>query len=236
MKQSGQDVAVVGPTVGVRSILREAGEYVAETSAADAVVTVGEDALVDVALAESPPPILPVDLGDAHFAASRQQADAAVRELLDGEGWPAEQPVVAVAVDGEEAGEALLDVALVTSEPARISEYAVAHGDEHVSTFRSDAAVVATPAGSTGYTRAAGGPVLTPGTGLVVVPVAPFTTQTDSWVLADDLTVTVEREEEPVELVLDGDSWGQVPAEAPIDVGIDRHVEFVRTPVTADRE
>lgn len=236
MKQSGLDVAVAGPDVGVRSILREAGVHVAETGDADVVVAVGEDALVDAALAERAPRILPIGVGDAYYAASKTDAGLSVRELVDGEGWTVEHPVVSVAVAGEYVGEALLDVSLVTSEPARISEYAVARGDEHVAAFRADATVVATPAGSTGYTRAAGGPVLTPGTGLVVVPIAPFTTQTDSWVLADDLTVTVEREEEPVELVLDGDSWGQVPAGEPVEVAIDRHVEFVRTPVTVTRD
>lgn len=235
MEQSGLDVAVVGPDVGVRSILRESGVHVAETDVADVVVAVGEDALVDVALGVSGVSLLPVGLGDAYFAAPKQHAGIAVRELIDGEYRTVEHPVVSVAVGDEPAGEALLDVSLVTSEPARISEYALAHGDEHVSAFRADAAVVATPAGSTGYTRAAGGPVLTPGTGLVTVPVAPFTTQTDAWVLADDVSLTVEREAEPVELVLDGDSWGEVPAREPIDVAIDRSVEFVRTPVTADR-
>lgn len=236
MEQPGLDVAVVGPEVGARSILRESDVHVADADAADVVVAVGEDALVDVARADSEGAILPVGLGEAYFAAPKQHAGLAVRELLEGEHWTVEHPVVSVAVAGEDAGEAVLDVSLVTSEPARISEYAVAHDDEHVSAFRADAAVVATPAGSTGYTRAAGGPVLTPGTGLVVVPVAPFTTQTDSWVLADDLTVTVEREEEAVELVLDGDSWGEVAAGEPIDVAIDRHVEFVRTPVTVSRD
>ncbi|MGZ0747753.1 NAD(+)/NADH kinase [Haloparvum sp. AD34] len=241
MEQPGLDVAVVGPEVGVRSILHESGVHVVDADAADVadadvVVAVGEDALVDVARADSGAAILPVGLGEAYFAAPKQHARQAVRELLDGEHWTVEHPVVSVAVAGEDAGEAVLDVSLVTTEPARISEYAVAHDDEHVSAFRADAAVVATPAGSTGYTRAAGGSVLTPGTGLVVVPVAPFTTQTDSWVLADDLTVTVEREEEPVELVLDGDSWGTVPVQEPIDVVIDRHVEFVRTPATVSRD
>lgn len=232
MEQSGLQIAVVGPDVGARAILRESGTQVAETDEADVVVAVGEEALLDVALAEPSIPVLPVALGDAYFAAETHRADVAVRELLDGDSWNVEHPVLSVTVDGEPAGDALLDVSLVTSEPARISEYAVAYDDERVAAFRADATVVATPAGSTGYTRAAGGSVLTPGTGLVVVPVAPFTTQTDSWVVTDDLTLTVEREEEAVTLVLDDEEWGEIAATEPIDVVVDRHVEFVRTPVT----
>jgi len=240
MEQSGLGVAVVGPEVGARPILRESDVRAVERETADVVVAVGEDALLDVALdgagrVDSRPRILPVGVGDGYFGARKRQAAAAVRELVSGERWTVEHPVVSVAVGDENVGEAFLDASLVTSEPARISEYAVAHEGDRVASFRADAAVVATPAGSTGYTRAAGGPVVTPGTGLVVVPVAPFTTRTDSWVLPDGLTVTVEREEEAVELVLDADPWGAVPARTPITVEVGRFVEVVRTPSTVDR-
>ncbi|MGM0448077.1 MAG: ATP-NAD kinase, partial [Methanobacteriota archaeon] len=60
------------------------------------------------------------------------------------------------------------------------------------------------------YAAAAGGPVVSPGGGLSVVPVAPFTTRPDTWVASGGVSVTVERGEEPVALVIDGARSGTV--------------------------
>jgi NAD+ kinase len=109
---------------------------------------------------------------------------------------------------------------LSTDEPARISEYTVRCGAETVATFRADAVLVTTPAGSTGYARAAKGSLLAPGTGVVgVVPIAPFVTDTDQWVLPDDaVSLVVERDETPVELLVDGRSVGLVDPRQPVKV------------------
>jgi len=98
----------------------------------------------------------------------------------------------------------------VTAAPARISEYEIAFSDGESASVRADGAVVATPLGSEGYAAAAGGPLVSPGAGLAVVPVSPFTTAPDTWVASGRLGVTVEREEESVALVVDGDRWGTV--------------------------
>lgn len=65
---------------------------------------------------------------------------------------------------------------------------------------------VTTPAGSRGYAHAAGGPIVTPGSDvLTAVPISPFATDPDHWVVPlAELSLTVERDDADVELLVDG--------------------------------
>ena len=63
--------------------------------------------------------------------------------------------------------------------------------------------VVATPLGTAGYSRAAGGPRLAPDTGLAVVPIAPFAMTADQWVVRPPLGLRVERDDD-VSVFADG--------------------------------
>ena len=178
-----------------------------------AVVAVGEPALVDLVAAGVDVPVLPVSVDDGLRPVSRSAVESAVTSVLAGEFGTAARPLLSVTseADGERA-RALFDLALVTGESARISEFTVLSGDDPVATFRADGVVVATPVGSTGYARAAEGPVVAPGTGVAaVVPISPFVTDADHWVLpADEIGLLVERDETPVRLVADGRDVGTV--------------------------
>ncbi|SEH40036.1 NAD+ kinase [Halopenitus malekzadehii] len=249
MSRTGREVAIVGADRGLPETVRRLGGSVVEPAAADLVVAVGEDAFRDAARGDSTVPILVVGVPDAYYAVAFEDAEVAIQALLSAPetdrpspvdtssdaDHPAhidrsrviDHPIVAVTVDGDRRDLALLDVTLLTSEPARISEYGVTHGGETLQTFRADAVTVATPAGSTGYARAAGGPVVRPGTGLVVVPIAPFTTHTDTVVLPGSVTLSVERDDEPVSIVVDGIDRGPVPAHAPIEISVVDHASVV---------
>ena len=202
--------------------------------AADAVVAVGERAVVDAILSatatdgDDPTPILPV--GSGRYAVAGTAAPDAIRRLLADEVRTAEHPIVSVAVDGERLGRAALDVALVTDEPARISEYGVGFPSGRETSVRADGIVVATPLGSDGYAAAAGGSVLEPGTGLSVVPVSPFTTGAETWVVPEAVTLSVERDEELVSFVVDGERVGRVPANEPIRVEVCGRVPLLSVP------
>ncbi|HET7325536.1 MAG TPA: hypothetical protein VFJ06_14505, partial [Halococcus sp.] len=191
-------VGVVAPEADERRIvdaIADAGgvsnvgsaETVAESAA---VVAVGDTALSDLAAAGVSAPVLPVAAGVT--GVPLDDARRAIERVLAEEYERRELPFVYVDTD-EESGHALFNVSLTTAELGTISEFAVEtlcepssrdSADAPVARFRADGVVVATPAGSRGYARAAGGPVVVPGSEVLsVVPIAPFSTDPDHWVL-----------------------------------------------------
>lgn len=208
---SGQRVAVVGDP-SLASAVEAAGARVlgAEAVAEAAfVVAAGEAAVVNLARDGVDAPVLPVDAGGGVRSVPADAVTAAVETVLADDART--EPRGAVRTGEDEV--ALFDIALMAAEPARISAFSVRHGRERVAGFRADGVVASTPAGSTGYNRAADGPLLAPGTGVVaVVPIAPFATNADRWVLPpDEVALAVERDETPVELLLDGRVERAVP-------------------------
>lgn len=218
-RESGRArVAVRGDNTAVARVVQSCGGDVTPSETADYVLAVGEPAVQS--LASDPPerPVLPVAAdGDRHDLLSagihsvlKADLQDALEALFAGEYRVRSHPILTVTLDGEPADRAVLDVTVVTSEPARISEYEITGAGGWVDTVRADGVVVATPVGSAGYARAAGGPVLAHGTGLSVVPIAPFATRTDTWVLQPPVTVTVTREEEDISLYADAREVGRL--------------------------
>jgi NAD+ kinase len=144
--------------------------------------------------------------------------------------------VLSVAVDGTERWTAVTDVALITAEAAHISEYDIVAGEDRLDCVRADGVVVATPAGSTGYARRLGGPVLAPGTGAVVFPIAPFATDPDHWVVdPDGLSVALERDDAPVELVVDDAVATEVDPTETVTLSVAGHVDTAVLPASRSR-
>ncbi|WP_224332419.1 ATP-NAD kinase [Haloprofundus halobius] len=214
----------------VERALHTNGFSLADAAEAAFVVAVGERAFVDAVRGRSGRPILPVGVGGPH-AVPPSGADAAFAALRGSDRLrTVEHPLLSVDVDGDHVADAVFDAMLVTSEPARISEYAVGVGDDPLDAFRADGVVVATPLGSSGYARAAGGPVVTPGAGVAVVPVSPFSTRWDTWVVDGSVSLSVERDEGPVSLVVDGARTTAVGPHAPVTVECDASVTLLRPP------
>lgn len=196
------DLAVLCEECGVTLV---AGEEGVVGPATELVVAVGGDALTAVARRDLSTPILPVECGPGVPSVSVAEVPAVVRPILDAGGQAMELSTLSIAVD-ETVERALFDVALVTDQPARISEYSIHSGPETVARLRADGIVVATPAGSRRYARAAGGPTVDGRVeGAVVVPIGPFVTRREQWVLSpSELSLTVERDDCDVSLQVDG--------------------------------
>lgn len=185
----------------------------------DAAVAVGASAVGALARAGYGGAVLPVDAGSSLPSVPAGALDDAVERLVGGQFERVRYPI-AVADAPSVTARALFDLMLATEVPARISEFSVSTGGERVDRFRGDGIVVATPAGSRGYARAADGPTVAPDTGvLAVVPVAPFATDVDHWILpAEDVTLRVEREEASVRLRADDTDAGDVDAGTPVEI------------------
>lgn len=225
----------------VSETVERAAELESGTAAAvlsadpETVVAVGESALLELVREGVEAPVLPVAAGPGYGGVPGDEATAAVEDLLAGEFETDPRAVLRASVDGERVGRALADAMLVTTEPARISEYAVRSGDERVARFRADAVAVSTPTGSHGYGRSVGGPLLEPGSDVVgVVPVAPFAVDMDHWVLSTDepVALTVERDEGEVSLLLDDRTVRPVPPNTPVEIGRDGTVDLAAVEAT----
>jgi NAD+ kinase len=201
-------------------------EYVLEGDP-DAVVAVGTSPVSDLLRDRPIPdvPILAVDAGDG-FPAVADLTDA-VANLGAGRYTTVEYPVFGIAAGGTHVGNAVFDTMVVTSDPGRISEFRIVSESE-LGAVRADGVIVATPAGSHGYVRAAGGPRLCPGTDVaVVVPIAAFTMSPDQWVVGLDAPVTITSERDvPVSLLLD-DERRELHPDHSVTVAVRDTIAFV---------
>jgi len=88
--------------------------------------------------------------------------------------------------------EALNDVVVSKGDIARMGEFAVELDGKRVAGFRADGVIVSTPTGSTAYTLAANGPILTPDVdALVVTPICPHLLTLRPIVVRGDANLTV---------------------------------------------
>jgi NAD+ kinase len=88
--------------------------------------------------------------------------------------------------------EALNDTVISKGDIARMGDFAVELDGKKVAGFRADGVIVSTPTGSTAYTLAANGPILTPDVdAMVVTPICPHLLTLRPIVVRGDARLTV---------------------------------------------
>lgn len=94
--------------------------------------------------------------------------------------------------------EALNEVVISKGDIARMGDFAVELDGKNVASFRADGVIVSTPTGSTAYTLAANGPILTPDVdAMVVTPICPHLLTLRPIVVRGDASLTVRVEGVP---------------------------------------
>ncbi len=175
------------------------------------IVLGGDGTLLSVAraFASTGTPILSVNLGSLGFLTEVRLADLYPtlenwcadchsldeRAMLHAELWR----------EGElrSSHEALNEAVVSKADIARMGEFAVELDGKSVAQFRADGVIVSTPTGSTAYTLAANGPILTPDVdAMVVTPICPHQFTLRPIVVRGDASLTVRVEGIPNQALL----------------------------------
>jgi len=182
----------------------------------DLLVVLGGDGTLLAAaraLNRKPVPILGVNLGGLGFLTviTKEELYPTLELVLAGD-FKTEHRV---QIEGElvRADEvissflALNDVVLNKGAIARILDFDVLVNGRFISTFKSDGLIVSTPTGSTAYSLAAGGPIVTPAVeAFVITPICAHTLTNRPLVLPDSvqIEVVVKSQREVAYLTVDG--------------------------------
>jgi NAD+ kinase len=165
-------------------------------------------------------PVFALNFGEVGFLATTDPdgpaTDEAIGRALDGRFEVLTLPALALRTPGGPHA-AINDLAIHRKVGERVAQLAYLVGGEEVGSVRCDGLVVSTPAGSTGYNLANGGPVMAWGVeGFVVSFIAPHSLTARALVVApEDVLEIHNRSEGAVDVVLDGRPVGELgPGEA----------------------
>ena len=167
------------------------GLAVKTEGAVDAVVALGGDGTFLRAVHECPEvPVLGLNLGGLGYLASVEERDftSALEKLATGRYQISERRMI--EVDGRFA--ALNDIVVAREMSGHSLRLDLEADGRLVTRYMADGLVFATPTGSTAYSLAAGGPVLMPDSGnMVVTPISPHALGVRPLVVCDSVRFTV---------------------------------------------
>jgi NAD+ kinase len=163
-------------------------------------------------------PVFAINFGEIGFLATIEPAELeqGVERALSGDFELLHLPAILLENPRRVA---INDVAVHRKVGERVAEIAYALDDEVVGSVRCDGLVVSTPAGSTGYNLANGGPVMAWGVeGFVVSFIAPHSLSARALVVAPADRLTIHnRSRQTLDIAVDGRPAGEIPAGGSID-------------------
>ncbi|MHB1467580.1 MAG: NAD(+)/NADH kinase [Solirubrobacteraceae bacterium] len=167
-------------------------------------------------------PVFAVNFGEIGFLATveQNQLTEGVRLALRGEFELLRLPMI--ALEGEGASQhAVNDVAIHRKIGDRVASISYSFGEDELGSVRCDGLVVATPAGSTGYNLANGGPVMAWGVkGFAVSFIAPHSLTARALVVAPHDQMRIHnRGGNALDVSIDGRPFGELPTGGAISVG-----------------
>ncbi|MEV4816299.1 NAD(+)/NADH kinase [Micromonospora sp. BL1] len=195
----------------------------------DALISIGGDGTMLGALrmaVRDPKPVLGVHLGRLGFLVEVEPPDLprALERLVGRDFTIESHACLACDVCGDDVV-AFNDIALVRQPGAGFVTATLAVDGQRYGYYRCDALVVSTPTGSTAYSYAAGGPLVSPSTeAMVVTPSAPMAGISRSVLLSAHESVHLELRPDsaPVAVEMDGLLIRQAATEGSV------HVRYVR--------
>lgn len=181
-------VRVAAETATARLLDAEPVELAKLAEAADLIVALGGDGtLLGVArlAGARQTPILGINLGGLGFLTEvgANEVNAALKRVLEGE-YQVERRIMLEATIERDTGagqepvklRALNDVVIGREAGSRMVEIHLNANGEYFCSYHTDGLIIATPTGSTAYALSAGGPIVYPTLGaMVLAPICPHT-------------------------------------------------------------
>jgi NAD+ kinase len=170
-------------------------------------------------------PIFGINVGSLGFLTCLNSSAyrEAVESIVSGRLRFSQRALLAVTVSsqGQKTTQmtALNDVVLSRGELSRLVRLTTRVNGETLTEFNADGLIVATPTGSTAYSLSAGGPILSPESGVfVITPICPHVLTNRSIIVEESATIEVElaRPEDPVYLTVDGGEPSRLSADAKV--------------------
>ncbi|WP_410812462.1 NAD(+)/NADH kinase [Micromonospora sp. 067-2] len=201
---------------------------------ADALISIGGDGTMLGALRSAildPKPVLGVHLGRLGFLVEVEPPELpeALSRLLSKDFTIESHACLACDVCGDDVV-AFNDIALVRKPGRSFVSATLAIDGQQYGYYRCDAIVVSTPTGSTAYSYAAGGPLVSPAADSVVItPSAPMAGISRSVVLSPQEKIRLELEPNSSEVVveMDGLIFRDAATEGAVDISYRRNAGLV---------
>jgi NAD+ kinase len=196
----------------------ESDEVCPRLAGTDLILSIGGDGTIlrlAGMLDGAPIPITGVNVGQLGFLTEipAEGGEEKLNALLEGKGWLDERVMLEAELVQTIAGKkdkhtfnALNDVVMTRGAIARIIEVTASVNGATVDTYKADGALVASATGSTGYSLAAGGPILFPQSShILLVPILPHLSLQYPLVLHATATVNLKLSTtHPATLSIDG--------------------------------
>ncbi|WP_238425175.1 NAD(+)/NADH kinase [Micromonospora parastrephiae] len=203
-------------------------------SRADALISIGGDGTMLGALRSAvldPKPVLGVHLGRLGFLVEVEPPELpdALSRLLSKDFTIESHACLACDVCGDNVV-AFNDIALVRQPGSGFVTATLAVDGQQYGYYRADAVVVSTPTGSTAYSYAAGGPLISPAADAVVItPSAPMAGISRSVVLSPEEKIRLELEANSSAVVveMDGRVFRDAATEGAVDISYRRNAGLV---------
>ncbi len=154
-------------------------------------------------------PLMGVKFGEVGFLAETTEEDlnTAVTRLLKGDFLIHSRARLNVRVIRDNSQvisvDVLNDAVINKSALSRLATCKVSLDSIYLTTYRADGLIVATPTGSTAYSLAAGGPVVTPQVpSIILTPICPFTLTNRPLIIPDSSCIEIRLEDSPEDIIL----------------------------------
>ncbi|MFH1424777.1 MAG: NAD(+)/NADH kinase [archaeon] len=166
-------------------------------------------------------PLLGVKCGRVGFLTEiDKNMEERFEKLLKGEFFIEEHIKLDIRINGEDVGDALNDVVILTATPGKVQKFSIdIHGDK-IDEIVADGVIFSTATGSTAYGMSAGGPLIDPILDAYeIVPISPYKLSSRPLVVPADTLCRVKilREKDAV-LVIDGATQHRVTRKDKIEI------------------